>query len=335
MRTLVHTSHRGRLYVLLGATILALVLAGCGKAAPGARAPGELEPVTLAMGYVPNVQFTPLYVAVERGYFKEAGLEVSFDYGMEHDLLKLAGTNELQFVVGSGDQVILARGQELPVVYVFNWYRRFPVSVAALETLDSPQDLVGKDVGIPGLYGASYIGWQALLAAAGVDPAAVNLVSVGYTQIESLVTGQVDAVVAYAMNEPVQMRQTGHTVYEIEVAEYIDFISNGLITNEQTIQERPELVRAVVQAMQRGLQDTLDDPDAAFEICRQYVPEISDESAPLQRTVLEASLRFWEADNLGHSDPAAWQTSLAFMREIGMVEGEVDVESLYSNAFVE
>ena len=274
-------------------------------------------------------------MAVERGYLQEAGFEVNFDYGMEHDLLKLAGTNELQFVVGSGDQVILARSQELPVVYVFNWYRRFPVSVAALDALKKPQDLAGKDVGIPGLYGASYIGWQALLGAAGVDPTSVNLVSIGYTQVESLVTEQVDAVVVYAMNEPVQLRKEGHTVHEIEVADYIDFVSNGLITNERTIQERPELVRAVVQAMERGLQDTLDEPDAAFEICRQYVPEIDDESAPLQRAVLEAALRFWQAEELGKNDPAAWQASLDFMREIGMVEGELDVQSLYSNEFVD
>jgi NitT/TauT family transport system substrate-binding protein len=314
---------------------IALVLAGCGKATPEAQAPGELETVTLAMGFVPNVQFTPLYVAVERGYFEEAGLTVEFDYGMENDLLKLAGTNDLQFVIGSGDQVILARGQELPVVYVFNWYRRFPVSVAALGPLDSPQDLVGKEVGIPGLYGASYIGWQALLGAAGVDPASVNLVSIGYTQVESLVTEQVDAAVVYAMNEPVQLRAEGHAVHEIEVAEYIDFISNGLITNEQTIRERPELVRAVAQAMRRGLQDTLDDPDAAFEVCRQYVPEIDDESAPLQRAVLQAALRFWAGERLGYSDPAAWQASLDFMREIGMVEGQIQVESLYSNEFVD
>lgn len=331
-------SKRGRVF-LVGALVL-VVLAGCARGGPGAQTAArprrdELKRVTLAMGFVPNVQFTPLYVAAKRGYFEEAGLEVSFDYGMEHDLLKLAGTNELQFVVGSGDQVILARGQELPVVYVFNWYRRFPVSVAALEPLDSPQDLVGLEVGIPGLYGASYIGWQALLSAAGVDPSEVNLVSIGYTQVESLVTGQVDAAVVYAMNEPVQLREQGHTVHEIEVADYIDFISNGLITNEQTLDEQPERVRAVVGAMRRGLQDTLDDPDAAFEICRQYVPEIDDESAPLQRAVLEAALRFWRAETLGRSDPAAWQASLEFMREIGLVEGELDVNRLYSNDFVE
>jgi NitT/TauT family transport system substrate-binding protein len=319
--------------------IAALILAGCARqAAPASDEVPEARTVTLAMGFIPNVQFTPLYVAVERGYFAEEGIEVTFDYGMEHDLLKLVGTDELQFVIGSGDQVILARGQDLPVVYVLNWYRRFPVSVAALEPLAGPQDLVGMDVGIPGLYGASYIGWQALLDAAGIDPASVNLLSVGYTQVESLVTEQVDAAVVYAMNEPVQLRQEGYSVSEIKVADYIDFVSNGLITNERTMEEEPELVRAMARAMTRGLQDTLDDPEAAFAICRQYVPEIDDESAPLQRAVLQESLDFWRpagGETLGHSDPAAWEISAAFMQEIGMVEGEVNVESLYSNEFVQ
>jgi NitT/TauT family transport system substrate-binding protein len=321
------------------AVLALLSLVGCGRATPDMpEADAPMRSVTLSMGFIPNVQFTPLYVAVERGYFAEEGIEVVFDYGMENDLLKLVGTDERQFVIGSGDQVILARSQGLPVVYVVNWYRRFPVAVAALEPLDASHALIGKDVGIPGLYGASYIGWLALLDATGIEPASVNLVSIGYTQVESMVTDQVDATVVYAMNEPVQLRQQGYEVSMLEVADHIDFVSNGLITNEKTIREEPELVRAVARAMLRGLQDTIDDPDAAFAICRTYVPEIDDDSAPLQRAVLEEALKFWspdESSELGLSDPAAWEASAAFMRKAGMVEGEVDAESLYTNDFVE
>jgi NitT/TauT family transport system substrate-binding protein len=330
-----HNTRKARV-LALSAVLALLALAGCARSRPDE--PSPTRAVTLAMGFIPNVQFTPLYVAVERGYFAEEGIELTFDYGMEHDLLKLAGTNELQFVVGSGDQVILARSQELPVVYVANWYRRFPVAVAALEPLDAPQALVGMDVGIPGLYGASYIGWLALLDAVGIESTSVNLLSIGYTQVESMVAGQVDATVVYAMNEPVQLRQEGYEVSLIEVADYIDFVSNGLITNEKTIQEQPELVRSMVRAMLRGLQDTIDDPDAAFAICRQYVPEIDDESAPLQRAVLEAALDFWSpggSGDLGRSNPAAWEASVDFMRRVGMIEGQVDPESLYTNEFVQ
>jgi NitT/TauT family transport system substrate-binding protein len=322
-------------WVLIAVALTVAPLFGCAKAR-------ESHSIKLAMGFVPNVQFTPVYVAVDKGYFAEKGIEVEFDYGMEHDLLKLVGTNEMQFVIGSGDQVILARNQGLPVVYVANWYRRFPVSVASLAPLDKPEDLVGKTVGIPGLYGASYIGWQALMGAGGLDAADVDLVSIGYTQVESLVTEQVDVAVVYAMNTPVQLREQGYEVSVLHVVDYVDFVSNGLITNETTIADHPELVGSLVEAILRGLQDTLDDPDEAFAICRRYVPEIDDDSAPLQRAVLEESLKFWQvkedaADSaraLGESDPAAWSTSQTLMKQLGLIDTEVDVSTLFTNDFV-
>jgi len=312
--------------------VLALVALAVGCA--GASPAPEPRTVTLAMGYVPNVQFTPVYVAMERGYFAEEGITLELDYGMENDLLKLAGTGDRQFVIGSGDQVILARAQGLPVVYVANWYRQFPVAVAALHPLEGPQDLVGMDVGIPGPYGASYIGWQALLDMTGIQAEDVNLVTIGYAQVESLVAGQVDAAVVYVMNEPVQLRAQGYDVSLIEVDDYIHFVSNGLITNEETIAQQPELVRGMVRALTRGLQDTLDDPDAAFSICRQYVPEIDDESAPLQRAVLDAALPFWRAEAPGHSNPDDWAASVAFMQQIGMIDADLDPADMFSNDFV-
>ncbi len=325
---------RIRSYWLIPILAAALVAGGCtGPLARTSPAP-EQRTVILAMGFIPNVQFTPVYVAIEKGYFAQEGITLELDYGMEHDLLKLVGMDEMQFVIGSGDQVILARSQGLPVVYVANWYRRFPVAVAAIEPLSEAEALRGMDVGIPGLYGASYIGWQALLDATGISPEDVNLVSIGYTQVESQVTGQVDAAVIYAMNEPVQLRQQGYEVSVLQVADYIDFVSNGLISNEKTIAEQPELVRSMVLALVRGLEDTLADPDAAFAICRKHVAEIDDESAPLQRAVLEAALDFWRADALGRSVPEAWAVSEAFMRQIGLIDAAIDPETLYTNAFV-
>jgi NitT/TauT family transport system substrate-binding protein len=298
---------------------------------------GDLRPVTLAMGFIPNVQFTPVYVAVERGYFAQEGIAPELDYGWDTDLLKLVGANELSFVIGSGDQVILARSQGLPVVYVMNWYRRFPVAVASLEPLDNAQDLIGKTIGTPVMFGASYIGWRALADGAGIPQAEVELVTIGYTQVESLVTGQVDAAVVYAMNTPVQLRSQGYEVSVLLAADYANLVSNGLVTNETTIAQEPELVAGMVRAMLRGLQDTIDDPAAAFAICRRHVPEIDDEGAPLQRAVLDESLLFWQPEAgavLGQSDPAAWETSQKVMHEIGLIDAEMETSELFSNDFV-
>jgi NitT/TauT family transport system substrate-binding protein len=328
---------RRNLRVVLSVMLLLPVLIlACGQG----QAPATPEAVTLAMGFIPNIQFAPFYVAVEKGYFAEEGIEVEFDYGWETDLLKLVGSGELQFAIASGDQVILARSQGLPVIYVMNWYRRFPVCIVSLESagIQQPADLAGQLVGTPATYGASYIGWRALLDAAGMEEAEVELVSIGYTQVAALSEGQVDAAVCYAMNEPVQLRAAGEDLSIIYVADYMNLVSNGLITNEETAEERPELAEGLVRAALRGLADALEDPDGAFEIAREYVPELTSDAdtEAVNRAILAESLNFWQAPagQLGYSDADEWRASQQIMADMGLLGGEADVTEMFTNRFV-
>lgn len=298
--------------------------------------PSELTHIDLGVGFVPNVQFAPFYVAQAKGFFAEEGLEVILEHGYENDFVSLTAQGDRQFAIASGDQVILARAQGLPVVYVMKWYQRFPVAVMALAEMgiDSPQKLPGHSVGIPGLFGASYVAWEALVYAAGLDESDISLESIGFTQSEAISQGQVDAAVVYITNEPVQLTQAGMDVDIIQVSDYIDLVSNGLITNETVIQENPDLIRRLVRATLRGVDYTIAHPDEAFTISRQAVPEITDDDAPTQRAVLEASIDLWRSDQPGVSDPQAWSDSAEFMLGTGLIETPVDVETLYTNEFV-
>ncbi len=318
-------------YILFSLLLLS-ILAACGRS--GASTP-ELTSIRLPMGYVANVQFAPWYVAVERGYFADEGIELVFDYGWETDGVRLVGAGELPFAVASGDQVLLARSQGLPVVTVVNWWRRFPVAVVALKEsgIEKPADLKGRRVGIPETFGASYIGWRALTSAVGLPEGEVRLEVIGYTQLANLTEGRVDAAVVYANNEPVQLEQAGYDVVVMPVADYAPLISNGLITNEETIREQPELVRRFVRAFLRGLADTLDDPDAAFDISRKYVEGL-DENEATQQAVLEATLPYWYGEPLGWADLAAWQTTEEVMREAGLLSTPVEVEEAFTNEFL-
>ena len=314
-------------------TVLMLIgLAGCYRPTSPTSEPTHIR---LPMGFVANVQFAPWYVALEKGYFAEEGIELEFDYSWETDGVRLVGAGELPFAIASGDQVLLAREQGLPVVTAFNWWRRFPVAVVALEEsgVQEPDDLAGRKVGIPETFGASYIGWRALAAATGLEEGDAQLEVIGYTQLANLTEGRVDAAVVYANNEPVQLEHMGYDFALISVADYATLVSNGLITNEDTLRERPELVRAFIRAFERGLSDTLIDPDAAFETCRKYVEGL-DENERVQRAVLEASLAYWRGSPLGESDPAAWQETADVMLDAELLAGAVEAEQAFTNDYL-
>ena len=128
--------------------MLAAMLAACGGPQ---TAPGEPTTIRLPMGYIPDPQFAPFYVAVDKGYFAEEGLNIEFDYSFETDGIALVGANEVPFAVVSGEQVILARAEGLPVVFVTQWFQRFPIVVVSKEAsgIASPADLAGRNVGVP------------------------------------------------------------------------------------------------------------------------------------------------------------------------------------------
>ncbi len=334
-----------KLRLALVGVIASLLLSACVPVAPApAPQPASIAPaapaaLTLAMGYIPSVQFAPFYVAQARGYFRDAGLAVTFRYGFETDLLKLVGTDELQFMIGSGEETILGRSQGLPVRYVMRWYRKFPAVLfaKARSGIRSPADLAGKRVGVPGLFGANYVGWEALVYANKLDPAAISLQSIGFTQATAVKADQVDAAMDYIVNGPVQLRLAGEDVTVIPVSDFIDLPSNGIITNERTIREQPALVQALVGAALHGLADTLADPDAAFALSLKAVPEAGGDQAAVSRAIFDESLKLWQASGaeLGRSDPAAWAKAAVFMKEMGLIQAAVTPTDLYTNEFIQ
>ncbi len=318
-------------FLLLGLLFLTLTLVACGSEA--ATSEEEMVAINLPMGYIPDPQYAPFYVAVEKGYFADEGLDVTFDYSFETDGVAMVGAGERPFAIVAGDQVLLARAQGVPIVYVLEWFQKFPIAVVskAEAGIETPADLVGRNVGLPGFFGANYIGYLGLLSANDIAPEEVNLNDIGFTQVESLLTDQSEVIIGYANNEPVQLSGMGEDINVLYVADYIDMVANGIITNEETLADNPELVHRFTRAVLRGLRDTLDDPDGAYEISKNFIEGLDDSRKP----VLQASLDMWAAEKLGSSDLASWQNTQDVLLQAGLLDAPLaDLEAVFTNEFV-
>ena len=205
-------------------------------------------------------------------------------------------------------------------MYVYDWYNRFPVSVVSLKEsgIETPRTSEARRWASP-TAGASYVGWRALAEGCRAERDRCHPGSHRLHPGGGLTSGQVDAAVCYYMNEPVQMQQGGTEVNLMLVADYAASLpTNGIITNEATIAERPDLVERLLRAFHRGLQFTLDNPDEAFAIAERAVPEISG-NREVQRAVLDASLELWQAEGLGLSDEESWAQASEIMLRAGLI----------------
>ena len=317
--------------------LTSMVLVGC--QASDAAPQENLVPVTLPVGYIPNVQFAAMYVAIEKGFYAAHGLDVSMDYNMETDSVALIGAGELDFAIVSGEQVLLGRAQGLPVVYVMAWYQEFPVGVAALAEsgISEPADLAGRKVGIPGLYGASYIGLRALLQANGLQESDLTLDSIGYTQTEALLDGLEDAVVIYVSNEPIKLRAEGYDVNVMRVSDSLQLVANGLVTSEEMIAQHPDLVRAMAAATLEGVAYITDHPDEAFEICKKYVDNLESltpQEQQVQKEVLQTSIPMFAVEKKGVTDLQAWQNMQQVLLDMGLLLEPLPLDEAFTNEFL-
>jgi NitT/TauT family transport system substrate-binding protein len=326
---------RAWLAVLLLLMAGMLPLAGCGT---GASAEGNS--LTVGLTYIPNIQFAPFYVAQSLGYYKAAGLDVTLrHHGASEDEFGALISGKENLIFAGGDETLQARSQGQDIVYVAEIFTRYPV--ALIVPSDSPiqkvPDLKGHTVGIPGKFGATWIGLLALLSSAGLKQDDVNIQTVGFTQVQALATKKVDAVMGYLNNEPIQLQKQGMAVRTIDVASAQPLISNGVAALRSTLSAHPDQVKAFIAATLRAVDYSIAHPQEAVEISKADVPGLDNPTnAADALTVLKATLPLWEhSGKAGSSDPTAWKSMADFMQAQGLLAGSVgDVTKAYSNDYL-
>lgn len=299
------------------------------------------EKVKIAMGYIPNVQFAPYYLAQELGYFSDEGLDVEFDYGWATDIMSLVAKGEIQFGISDGDQVIIARDKGVPVKAVYAMYVKYPIAVVSKKEkgITTPAMLIGKTIGVPAPYGSNYIGLRLLLASVGLEISDVNIQVIGYTQVESLVSGKVDAVTVFVNNEPFVLKDMGIDINIIPVYQITPMVSAAIITSDTLIEKNPDLVERFIRAVSNASYYALENKNGVMDLIKDYIPTLSGSNLEINRKVLFASFDLWEDEEtekygIGYSSREDWLQAIKALKELKMIKKDISPEDCYTDRFI-
>jgi NitT/TauT family transport system substrate-binding protein len=294
------------------------------------------EPVALSvgLGYIASVQFAPFYLADQAGYFRDAGLDVTFRHGFDYDVIALVGQGELDLGLADGTSVIPAVSNGIPITYVATIYGEFPsiVFAKASSGIQAPADLAGRKVGIPGRFGSSWIMLQALLSSADLTPDDIELSEIGFTQVEAVTQGAVDAATGFANNEPVQLTLAGEPVSTLKVDDIVPLPGNGIIAGAAALESKRDAIAAFIAATLRAMEEIEADPEIGLDAALTAVPDLA-ASRDTQAAILDATIDVWrgpaqEQGGLGAIDEAGWGASIDYLTSLDLVPNPVAPEDL-------
>jgi NitT/TauT family transport system substrate-binding protein len=356
----VHMPGRRHLPLFIGLIALAAIVGGCGPLSNGippsvlpspgpstnataeATQPGAATKLTVGLGYIPSVQFAPFYLAQNAGYYRDAGLEVTFENKIDPDLITLVGQGSIDVGVADGTSVIPAVSQEIPIRYVATIYGTYPSIVfsKAASGIATAADLKGTKLGIPGKYGSSWIMLQALLKSANLTPDDLSIVEYpDFGQGVAVQQGAVDAATGFANNEPVVLEANDGPAAVLHVDDVVALPGPGLIAGVQTLDSKADAVRAFVAATLRAMREIAANPTAGLDATFATVPELASDEE-LEAAILAATITTWSrpgasaTDGFGDIDRAGWEASLAYLTELGLVPNPVTVDDLVRTEFL-
>lgn len=315
---------------------ISLALVGCTVLAPtptpAVPTPAELRPVTLLLGFRPDVQFAPFYLAQQDGFYADAGLDVTIEHRQAPDVQRLAADGQAEFGVADATDVMIARTSGIPIRYVSTLYQRFPVALIGPSDVvpTDPAGLAGMSIGTPGRFGSSWHALLALLDAGGLTEDDVTIREYPqFNQVDGLTNGDVDLITGFRNNEPLRVEARGVDVSLLTVDEVAPLPGPGVIVGDELLASDPDLVRAFVDATAAAQAAVIADPDRGFEAAEVAVPTIA-EDPEVARAVLEATVELWAGDGFadGAVDLDLWRAGYQTMLRLGFIDGSVPLDEM-------
>jgi putative hydroxymethylpyrimidine transport system substrate-binding protein len=284
------------------------------------------ETLSLMLDWYPNVDHLPIYIAEHKGYFSDLGVEVEIMTPSDtSDALKLAAAGNVDMAISYTPQTLVGAAEGLPIKVVGRLVGRPLSTLLYLEKsgIKSPADLKGKKIGytVPGMMDVLT---DAFAAINGIED--YTLVNIGFTIVQALTAGRVDAVMgAYRNYESVELARLGypHGYFALEkwgIPEYDELV---FITGTGTLSAKARSVKAVGDAIQKGIEYASANPSEALEIYLKAVPEAPKD---LEKAAFAETLPLYAENQV--LDVARWQCFADFALTHRLIEKTVDVRAV-------
>ena len=294
-----------------------------------------LDKVTLMLDWFPNPDHVPVYVAKEKGFFEEEGLDVTIQVPADpNDPLKLTAAGKVNFAINYEPNLIIARAQGIPLISIGILISHPLNTLMFLEDsgINSPKDLKGKKVGYS-VTGFETAILSTVAAEVGLKLEDFKLINVNFNLTPALLSGQVDAVIgAYRNYEKIQIELQGKKVGMIFPEEHgvPDYYELVFITGEKMLEKNRGKAKRFIKAMKKALDFTVKYPEEALKIFLSANPDLEDE---LNRKAFYATLPFFARNQIQEREK--WEKFQDFLYEKKVIERKTPIEKLFVNFFVD
>lgn len=299
----------------------------------------ELEKVTVILDWVPNTNHTGLYVAKNKGYYEEEGLDVEIIQPSEGGTADLVATGQGDFGISYQEEVTYAKTSEnpLPIKTIAAVIQHNTSGFASLEGKEiiTPKDFEGKKYG----------GWGApmeeamLKAVMGKDEgdfSKVEMVNIGSLDFFTAVNEHVDFTWIYYGWDGIASEVKDTPVNFIKLQEFdenLDFYTPTIITNDELIEEDPEMIEKFLSATSKGYEYSIENPEDAVESLLKDNSEMDRDIAIKSQKYLANEYKA-DADRWGEMKPEMWEDFADWMYERDLIESELNVEEAFTNEFL-
>jgi len=323
-----------RLSLIIVLLIIAPIATACGSSADE-----KLIPVTFMLDWVPNTNHTGIFVAEANGYFEEAGLAVEIvQPGEVYPVAAVAG-GATDFGISFQEQVTLARADDVPIVSIAAVLQHNTSGFASAADLNvtSPADFEGLRYGSSGSpFEAPTL--EVLMDCDGGDFSQLQIVNTGWSDPLALIAEkQIDMAWIFYGWQAFQAQQQGVDINVVMMEDYFDCIPDYytpvVITSEDTIANRPEVVRALMKALSRGYDFAAENPGQAAELLLAAVPELDTELVKASQDWLSQYYQA-EAPRWGEQKESVWQDYVDWMVENGILSAPISARDAFTNEYL-